>query len=114
MKIAVSANGHTISDHFGHCEDYIVFQVEDGKVIGEEVHKNPGHANGMTPPSFVASLGVDAALGGTVAQHAVDVMKNAGVDVVLGVSGDARTAAENYAAGRLTHDADSIKPCGNC
>ena len=69
---------------------------------------------GVTPPIFIAGLGVDAAIGGTVAQGAVNVMKEAGVDVILGVSGDPRIAALNYAAGCLKHDEAAIKPCGGC
>ena len=114
MKIAVAANGNVISDHFGLCENYIVFEVEDGKIISEEAHKNPGHAPGVTPPIFVASLGVDAAIGGTVAQGAIDVMKKGGVDVILGVSGDAKQAALEYAAGKLKTDEAAIKACGGC
>lgn len=114
MKIAVSVNGNEISDHFGTCENYLVFELEDGKIINEETYKNPGHAPGITPPIFIAGLGVDAAIGGTVAQGAVNVMKAGGVDVILGVSGDPRIAAENYAAGCLKHDEAAIKPCGGC
>ncbi|KAF5064314.1 Dinitrogenase iron-molybdenum cofactor [anaerobic digester metagenome] len=114
MRIAVSVNDQVISDHFGLCENYMVLDVEDGKIVGEELHKNPGHAPGVTPPSFVAGLHVAAALGGTVAQGAVDVMKNAGVDVVLGASGDPRQAALDYASGKLKHDPEFIKSCGGC
>ncbi len=114
MRIAVAVTGDVISDHFGHCENYQVFELENGEIIKEENHKNPGHAPGITPPVFVAGLNVEAAIGGTVGQGAVDVMKEAGVDVILGVSGDPRTAAKDYAAGKLSTDADAIKKCGNC
>ena len=29
MKIAVAAMGHTVAGHFGHCENFIFFDVED-------------------------------------------------------------------------------------
>lgn len=114
MKIAVSTNNGVISDHFGLCETYTVYEVTDGKIVNEDIHKNPGHAPGVTPPSFIASLGVDAALGGTVAQGAVNVMQAAGVDVVLGLSGDPAEAALAYAAGKLTTDPNAVKECGGC
>ena len=114
MRIAVSVNDGVISDHFGHCDSYQVFEVEDGKIINEEIHKNPGHAAGVTPPIFVAGLNVAAALGGTVAQGAIDVMNEGGVDVVLGLSGDPRAAALDFAAGKLEHDPAAIKSCGHC
>lgn len=114
MKIAVAADDRVIAGHFGLCQDYIVFNAEDGKITGEEVHKNPGHADGMTPPLFIAGLGVDAAIGGTVAPHALKVMQDAGVDVVLGASGGVKEAVEAYLAGTLKMDESAIQPCGGC
>ena len=33
MKIAVAAMGHTVAGHFGHCENFIFFDVEDNKIV---------------------------------------------------------------------------------
>lgn len=114
MRIAVAVDNNEIAGHFGLCAAYHVFEVENGTVINEETHKNPGHAPGVTPPTFVAGLKVDAAIGGTVSQGAVDVMNQGGVDVILGVSGDPRQAALDYAAGKLKTDESAIKPCAGC
>lgn len=32
MKIAVAAMGHTVAGHFGHCENFIFFDVEENKM----------------------------------------------------------------------------------
>jgi len=41
MKIAIaSADGVTLSPHFGRSTCFIVFEVSDGKVIGREVRDN--------------------------------------------------------------------------
>jgi len=41
MRIAVaSADGVSISQHFGRSACFIVFHVEDGKIIGSEVRDN--------------------------------------------------------------------------
>jgi predicted Fe-Mo cluster-binding NifX family protein len=50
MKIAVaSADGVSISQHFGRSECFIVFNVADGKVTGREVRDNTytAHAKGQ-------------------------------------------------------------------
>ena len=36
MKIAVAAMGNTVSGHFGHCEDFLIFDTADGAITGEE------------------------------------------------------------------------------
>ena len=32
MKIAVAAMGNSVAGHFGHCENFIFFDTEDGKL----------------------------------------------------------------------------------
>ncbi len=47
MKIAVvSNNGMRISAHFGRAQQYVVFTVEDGRVVGREVRRKPVHQCG--------------------------------------------------------------------
>jgi len=47
MKIAViTDDGKTISAHFGRAEKCAVIEVEDGKVVGQELRDKPGHAGG--------------------------------------------------------------------
>ena len=49
MKIAVaSSDGNQISPHFGRSACFLVFDVEDGKIVGREVRANTftAHARG--------------------------------------------------------------------
>lgn len=112
MKIAVAADGQNLSEHIGTAQHYIVYTVEEGVIIKEEAFDNPGHVGSMNPPTFIKSLGVDYVLGGTVAQHAIDMMAEGGVEVILGVEGDAKEAAEAFIAGKIKHNEDFIRPCG--
>jgi predicted Fe-Mo cluster-binding NifX family protein len=44
MRIAVATNdGKTISMHFGRASAYLVFTVEEGKIIEKERREKPGH-----------------------------------------------------------------------
>jgi predicted Fe-Mo cluster-binding NifX family protein len=44
MKIAVvTAEGETISMHFGRAEHYLVFTVEDGQIVERELRDKAGH-----------------------------------------------------------------------
>lgn len=45
MKIAaITDDGKTISAHFGRAEKCAVIEVEDGKIISQELRDKPGHA----------------------------------------------------------------------
>lgn len=35
MKIAVSCNGDHIWAHFGHCENFMIYETENGAIISE-------------------------------------------------------------------------------
>jgi predicted Fe-Mo cluster-binding NifX family protein len=44
MKIAaITEDGNTISQHFGRAPLYLVFTVEDGKIISKETRDKAGH-----------------------------------------------------------------------
>jgi predicted Fe-Mo cluster-binding NifX family protein len=44
MKIAaVTDNGKTVSPHFGRATMYVVFSVEDGRIIKQELREKIGH-----------------------------------------------------------------------
>lgn len=44
MKIAaITDDGETISQHFGQAEQFVVVTVENGEVVGREMHEIAGH-----------------------------------------------------------------------
>ena len=100
MKIAVSCNGSNIWAHFGHCENFMMFDVEDGKIVSSESIPNPGHKPGFLP-NFLADRGANVIISGGMGGGAVDIFNERGVEVVVGASGDAKTAVEAYLRGEL-------------
>ena len=100
MKIAVAAMGNSVAQHFGHCENFIFFDVENEKVIGSNSVPNPGHKPGFLP-NFLADNGAKVILAGGMGGGAVDIFNERGVEVIVGASGDAKVAVEAYLAGNL-------------
>jgi predicted Fe-Mo cluster-binding NifX family protein len=49
MKIAVASDGAAIAPHFGRCACFLVFQVENGQIVGRETRPNTftAHARGQ-------------------------------------------------------------------
>lgn len=56
MKIAVSCSGNEIWSHFGHCENFMIYDAENGKILSEQSVPNPGHKPGFLP-NFLADMG---------------------------------------------------------
>ena len=100
MKIALPCMGTEIWQHFGHCENFMVYDVENGKIIREESVANPGHRPGFLP-NFLADMGVEVVIAGGMGGGAVDIFNERQVEVVVGASGDAKKAVISYLNGEL-------------
>ena len=60
MKIAaVSEDGVTISQHFGHAPFYAVVTVEEGKIVSRETRDKMGHAQFAGEPHAEEAHGAD-------------------------------------------------------
>lgn len=104
-KIAVPVTGtKQIDDHFGHCEYYAVFSINDqNQVVQEETIASPqGCGCKSNIASVLAAQGVSIMLAGGIGGGAINVLAMNGIGVVRGCSGEARKAVEEYISGRLT------------
>lgn len=100
MKIAVASEGNIVTEHFGHCEVFIIFTAENNKIIKKEVVQNPGHKPGFLP-NFLNDLGVNVIISGGMGGGAVEIFNEHGIIVVTGASGDAETATNSFLSGEL-------------
>lgn len=100
MKIAVAGEGENVTEHFGHCVNFLIYDVENGKITNEESIPNPGHKPGFLP-NFLADRGVNVIISGGMGGGAVDIFNERNVEVVVGASGDAKNAVLNYLKGEL-------------
>jgi predicted Fe-Mo cluster-binding NifX family protein len=119
MKIAVPSSGRMICEHFGHCENFNLFEAQDGRIVSEESVPNPGHKPGFLP-NFLADMGVTVVVAGGMGGGAVTIFEERGVEVVAGASGDARDAVEQFLRGELKstgavcHEHEMEKHGGKC
>lgn len=100
MKIAIASNGKSVSGHFGHCEGFTVYEVEDGKVIIKTSVQNPGHRPGFLPV-FLKDLGANAIIAGGMGETAQELFKEREIEVVVGASGACDEVIEHYIKGAL-------------
>ena len=52
MRIAVASEGKNVTEHFGHCEGFLIYDAENGEILKEEMVLNPGHKPGFLPNFF--------------------------------------------------------------
>ena len=58
MKIAVASEGKMVTEHFGHCENFNIFDVENNEIVNKSSVPNPGHRPGFLP-NYLNDLGVN-------------------------------------------------------
>ncbi len=100
MKIAVASDKGQVTGHFGHCETFEIFETENGKIVKEESVANPGHKPGFLP-NFLNDNGVNTIISGGMGGAAVNIFNEHNIEVIIGASGDAKTATEAYLKGEL-------------
>lgn len=100
MKIAVASEGRSISKHFGHCEHFYLFDVENNKVIRTETVANPGHRPGFLP-NFLNDLGVDVIISGGMGGGAVRIFQDKNIQTIVGADGAVDVAVRKFLAGEL-------------
>jgi len=109
MKIAVSTDSGQVAEHFGRCPQFTVAEIEDGKVVKQEVIENPGHATGFLP-KFFSEMGVECIVAGGAGFRAQEFCNQYGIRLVVGVHGKVEDALKLLADGRLKGKEGSCSP----
>ena len=108
MKIALPSCNDLIDSHFGHCEYFTVFTINESQIIHQEIIPSPaGCGCKSNIASVLAEMGVTMMLAGNMGDGAVNVLNNSGIEVVRGCSGPVKEVALAWLAGTLTDSGDS-------
>ena len=85
MKYAVPVTGGMLSPHFGHCEEFALFDIEEQEkvIINKELITSPEHQPGLLP-IWLAGKGVSIIIAGGMGQRAQEIFQQHGISVVLG------------------------------
>jgi predicted Fe-Mo cluster-binding NifX family protein len=100
MKVAVACEGSMVTEHFGHCESFIIYNTADGAIVEKTTLPNPGHKPGFLP-NYLNDLGVKVIISGGMGGGAIDIFNEKNIEVIVGAYGDADEAVEKYLKGEL-------------
>jgi len=100
MKIAVTYENGLIFQHFGHTEQFKVYEIENKEIISSEVINTSGSGHGALA-DFLLSNGIDVLICGGIGGGAKMALAQAGIQLMGGVSGNADAAVEAYIKGKL-------------
>ena len=103
MRIAVAYENGEIFQHFGHTEQFKIYDVEDNKIVSSQVVDTNGSGHGALA-GFLKENKVDALVCGGIGGGARSALSDAGIKLYGGVQGNADEAVSALLANSLSYN----------
>ena len=101
-RIAVTYENGEVFQHFGHTEEFKVYEVEDGKIIKSEIIGSNGSGHGALA-GLLGEHSVDVLICGGIGGGAQAALQERGIELCAGASGNTDEAVEAYLRGELVN-----------
>lgn len=105
MKIAVTYENGNIFQHFGHTEQFKIYEIEAEQIKTSQVIDTNGSGHGALA-FLLADQKVDTLICGGIGAGAQNAMAEAGIRLYGGVTGSADAAVAALLAGTLDYNPD--------
>ena len=102
MRIAVTYENGQVFQHFGHTEEFKIYEVEDGKVTGTEIIGSNGSGHSALA-ALLDERKIDVLICGGIGGGAQAALAERGNELCAGAKGDADQAMEAYLRGELVN-----------
>ena len=103
MRIAVTYEDGNIFQHFGHSEQFKLYDVEEGKIVNTQVVDTNGQGHGALA-GFLTGAKVDVLICGGIGGGAQNALAQAGIQLYGGVAGSCDAAVEALLANNLGYN----------
>lgn len=114
MKIAVPTRDNVVDAHFGHCEYYTIFTIENNEVAKSEIIESP---QGCGCKSNIAGIlqneGVSVMLAGNMGAGAQNKLGMHNINVIRGCSGNVNELVKEYINGNVVDSGESCSHHGH-
>ena len=103
MKIAIPTAGDRLCMHFGHCEKFVIVDVNESekKITGKEEAVPPPHEPGVIP-RWLHDRQVNMIIAGGMGMRAQQFFREFGIEVVVGAPAEhPQTVVLNWLQGSL-------------
>lgn len=97
MLIAIPTEANMVCPHFGHCEEFTLYDTTTRLVRSVQ---NPGHQPGFLP-GFLKEQGAELVIAGGMGGRAQELFAARGIELIVGVSGRIEDVIALYEKGEL-------------
>lgn len=102
MRIAVTYENGQVFQHFGHTEEFKIYEIEDGKVISTEIIGSNGSGHSALA-ALLDERKIDVLICGGIGGGAQAALAERGIELCAGADGNADQAVEAYLRGELVN-----------
>lgn len=110
MRVATTYDDGNIFMHFGRSEQFKIYDIQDGKVLNEQVVNTGGTGHGALA-GLLANGGVDTLICGGIGGGAINALAQAGITVNAGAQGNCDACVEALIAGTLAQTGEATCDC---
>nr|WP_302598354.1 NifB/NifX family molybdenum-iron cluster-binding protein [uncultured Cellulosilyticum sp.] len=103
MILAVTYENGNVFGHFGHTEQFKVYEIEGGNVVSQKVVDTNGSGHGALA-GFLKDLNVDTLICGGIGGGAKHALAEANIKVYPGAQGNADAQVTAFIKGELNYD----------
>ena len=103
MRIAVPFANGEVFQHFGHTENFKLYEIEAGQIVSSEIIATNGSGHDALA-NFLANLSVNILLCGGIGDGAQAALSDAGIEICSGAQGDADAAVNAFLNGELVSE----------
>jgi ATP-binding protein involved in chromosome partitioning len=101
MRFAVPLANGVLCGHFGHCQQFVIVDAQDGRISAMTCHTSPPHEPGALP-RWLGELGVNVVIAGGMGRRALGLFNERGIQVMVGATSAApEELVADYLAGIL-------------
>ncbi len=101
-RIAVTYENGEVFQHFGHTEEFKVYEVEDGQILNSEIIGSNGSGHGALA-GLLDENKIDVLICGGIGGGAQAALSERGIELCAGASGNADEAVKAYLSGELVN-----------
>ena len=110
MRVATTYDNGNIFMHFGRSEQFKIYDIQNGKVLNEQVVGTGGTGHGALA-GLLANGGVDTLICGGIGGGAINALTQTGITVYAGAQGSCDACVEALIAGTLAQTGEATCDC---
>jgi predicted Fe-Mo cluster-binding NifX family protein len=97
LKVAIPADNNLVSSHFGHCTQFIIYEInkDQKKVESKKTIDNPGHEPGFLP-IYLARLDINLIIAGGMGTRAKQLFEENNIQTITGAEGETDKVIQDY------------------